>query len=590
MEQFFRENSESDKNMQKLIDNISLLRDKPDEVTDLIDHTSTRILKKFRVPITSYYKSLIEEFCREKSKFEYDVLRNMEFYIRFYFPRSEIIDRNKKETKHIVVMFNGLDESREQHFALYDRIASSFNSMGLIAVLLPTPFHLNRAAQLINDIEGKSPVKNRRPTVKRPSSKLKENPFLLFVNFEQTLYEFHLLSLLIMRKFEEIQSVNEDNFILEIKKPTEHDVTFYNRYFDCEDIKISLLGYSFGALKALMCLKKYPDSIKKCILFGGGGTIKNFKLEPMMSDKDWQGIVGRISPVGLGPRPEDMLEYNEFEGCPDKRLILNILFGEENVLSPDDIKKLILVAGAKDKVINPNSLKRLDVEEHGLTIIQIADISHFLADDPHFHIWYSRIMSLISDFFKDTEGELVTRKECLNTLLTFNFFSKNVFENAVNEQTQKSFEKIFNETLYNSLSKITDEKTVIQIRDYFNGFYRASKAYIVSDEELIRRLKRLREENNLLFGQIVAENTDVSFEKINNLLKDKSPSKLSGEVLIRNNYIGEKDIPLFLRKQIEKYNSKVDLMAVGKDTFQVLYQNWEKFLIRKADPGTDIEC
>lgn len=577
MEQFFTEYFESHKNIQRLLDNISLLHDKPDEVTDLSDHTSLRILKKFRAPITSYYKSLIEEFCREKSKFEYDVLSNMEFYIRFYFPRSELIDINKKKSKHIVVMFNGLDESLMQHFALYDRIASSFNSMGLIAVLLPTPFHLNRAAHLISEIEGKSPVKNR-PTVKSPSSKLKEQPFLLFVNFEQTLYEFHLLSLLIMRKFEEIQSVNKDNFILEIKKPTEHDVTFYNRYFDCEDIKISLLGYSFGALKALMCLKKYPDYIKKCILFGGGGTIQNFKLEPMMSDKDWQKIIERISPtVGLGPRSEDMRESNEFERCPDKRLISNILFGEKNVLSPDDTKKLILVAGAKDKVISPDSLKRLDVEEHGLTIIQIADLSHFLVDDPHFHIWYSRIMNLIGDFFKDPEGKLVTRKECLETMLIFNFFSKNAFANAVKEQTQKSFEEIFSKTLYKSLIGLTDEETAIKIREYFNSVYRVSKAYIVSDEDLIRRLQKLRNGNDLLFGQIVAKNIGGSFEDIDKLLKDKPSSELSGEVLVRKGHIDEKNIPHLLDNQIKKY--KLDLMVADWDTLQVLYQNGKKLLV-----------
>ena len=466
-EQRFREYLESGKNIQKLLNNISFLHDKPDEVTDLIDHTSIRILKKFRAPITLYYKNLIEEFCREKSKFEYEVLNNMEFYIRFYFPRSELIDKNKKKSKHIVVMFNGLNESLAQHFVLYDRIASSFNSMGLIAVLLSTPFHLNRAAQLISEIEGGSPLKSW-PTVKMPSKSLEEKPFLLFVNFAQTLYEFHLLSLLLMRKFEEIHSVNKGDFILEIEKPTEHDVTFYNRYFDCKDIKISILGYSFGALRALICLKKYPDTIKKCILFGGGGTIEDFKLEPIVGDKDWRKIMRRISPVGPGPRPEDMQEYGECERCPDKRLISNILFSERDVLSPDDTKKLILVAGAKDKVVSPDSLKRLHVEEHGLTIIQIADLSHFLADDPHFHIWYSRIMSLIGDFFKDPEGELVTREECLETMLIFNFFSKNAFEKVVKEQTKKSFDNIFNETLYKSLSELTDEETAIKIRDYFN--------------------------------------------------------------------------------------------------------------------------
>lgn len=578
MEQLFEEYFKSGKNIQELIDTISLLHDKPDEVTDRIGNTSLRILKKFRAPITSYYKNSIEEFCSEKSKFVYEVLSNMEFYIRFYFPRSEIIDRNKKKPEHIVIMFNGLDESLDQHFALYDRIASSFNSMGLIAVLLPTPFHLNRAAQLISEIEGGSPAKNK-PTVKRPSISLKEKPFRLFVNFAQTLYEFHLLSLLIMRKFEEIQSVDKGNFILEIKKPTKHDVTFYNRYFDCEDIKISILGYSFGALKALMCLKKYPDAIKKCILFGGGGTIQDFKLEPIMSKSEWQEIVERISPVGAGPTPDDMLEDTEFKRCPDRQLIINILFGEDNVLSPDDTKKLILVAGANDKVVSPDSLKRLSVDEHGLTIIQIADLSHFLADDPFFNIWYSRIMNLISDFFKDPERTLVTKKECLKTLLTFNLFSKNAFENAVKEQPQKSFEEIFNETLYESLSKLTDKETAIKIRDYFNAVYRASKAYIVSDEALILRLKKLRDENRLLFGQIVAENTGGSFEKINNLLKDKPPSELSGKVLIRENYINKENISHFLHKQIEEYKSKLDLMAVDQDTFQVLYANWQKLLL-----------
>ena len=46
-EQRFREYLESGKNIQKLLNNISFLHDKPDEVTDLIDHTSIRILKKF---------------------------------------------------------------------------------------------------------------------------------------------------------------------------------------------------------------------------------------------------------------------------------------------------------------------------------------------------------------------------------------------------------------------------------------------------------------------------------------------------------------------------------------------------------------
>lgn len=583
MEQSFKEYNDSHiKDIQKLIDNISWLSDKADDVTDVIDHTSVRILKKFRSPITIYYKNLIERFCHEKAEFEYDVLNNMDFYIRFYFPKSEIIDRTKKKTKHIVVMFNGLDESLiKQHFTLYDRIASSLNSIGLMAVLLPTPFHLNRSARLISELVSESEGKNPgKITIKKPSSKLMERPFLLFVNFAQCLYDFRLLSLLMTHKFEEIQSENESNYTLEIKKPTKHDIIFYNRYFDSEDIKISILGYSFGALKALMCLKKYSDVIKKCVLLGGGGTVKDFKLEPMINNAEWQKILDRISPTGSGCTTEDKLEYNEFNRCHDKQIISNILFAQDDVLHPDQVKKLILVAGAKDRVINPNSLKRLSGEEHGLTIIQIADLSHFLVDDPFFHRWYLRIMSLIGDFLNDPEGELVTREQCLKILLTFNFFSKNAFENAANKQIQKSFEEIFDETLYQSLTKLTDDKeTAKKIRDCFRIIYMVSKAYVVSDEKLISELNKLRQRNNLLFGQIVTDRLNITFEEIEGSLKDKLPSEVSGEVFIKKGYINKHNIQPFLSMQVESYNSKLGLTDADKETLNLLFQNWESFLL-----------
>jgi hypothetical protein len=63
------------------------------------------------------------------------------FHMRFYIPREYFNDARKKIDR-IIIMTNGLNEFDK--YLLYDQLGSDVASLGLAAVLLPLPNHLNR--------------------------------------------------------------------------------------------------------------------------------------------------------------------------------------------------------------------------------------------------------------------------------------------------------------------------------------------------------------------------------------------------------------------------------------------------------------
>ena len=101
------------------------------------------IHKSFNAPLTPYYEKMVE--LDEKGKFDFDINANLNFYLRFYLPK-EIMTMPNGRPDRLIVIFNGLNEIYPRYFRLYDRLGTSFAAQGIASVLLPTPFHLNRAA------------------------------------------------------------------------------------------------------------------------------------------------------------------------------------------------------------------------------------------------------------------------------------------------------------------------------------------------------------------------------------------------------------------------------------------------------------
>lgn len=536
------------------------------QTTGYIGNTTVVINKRFRPPISSYDEEKIRRYCKKPSLFNCKILNNYDFYLRFYLPRREVIKKYSlhKSKLHMIIMFNGLDESLDIHYKLYDRLGASFAYSGIASVLLPTPFHLDRA------LIYKNLTVNGKPKVKEPSKSLLENHWFLPVNFAQAIYEFNYLVKLIQCNFEEI---TDDAFFddVALKSISNEEKHFYELFFGDRVTEISVLGYSLGGLKALACFKYKPDFLKTCVLLNSGGSLRNLKLgPPVMENTKWQNeVVEPLHKERGGPPIND--EHKYFSSWRHSQIVSSVLFEEKQILDDPEcdhnVGKLIIVAGGKDKLVEPESIKRLESEAHGLNILQVADLGHFIGDDPQFNRWYSRITNMLIDFFDDQEGEPLSSDATIFLYALLNFCCKD-------DLSKKLKEKHNIRETYDIISKYTNE----ELKKDFSSILRASHAYFKSVEKFIEKVERFKRKSGLFFGQIALPFTRSQSEKSIDGLISSEKDKKSGMVLLEKGEIAENQIDFICKKQLDMY------LKILESTDVIDAQWKEKFLaVMKAN-------
>ena len=131
-------------------------------------------------------------------------------------------------------------------------------------------------------------------------------------------------------------------------------------------------------------------------------------------------------------------------------------------------KKLILVIGGKDKIIPPESIKRLEPEDYGLNIIQISSLGHFLNGDVVFDRWYPRLIRILTDFLEEPEKNALSKREALRTMLVFHGICDcNLLTRGSNQDSRKFLDMV--EILREKLMKHFEKDTVEKYIQLFDG-------------------------------------------------------------------------------------------------------------------------
>jgi hypothetical protein len=330
----------------------------------IVNFTGThyvRVLKRFEAP-ANY----------DKGTFEYELVQpdyTKRFHLRYYIPKSTLI-RKDERVKQIVIMFNGLNEV--DRFDLYDVLGEHLAEQGIAAVLLPTPYHLNRSA----------PIKESTTQRESPHMALFERPMLMYYNYKQSMLESKLL----------IQKLRH-------KAGDPNDFGFYESLFD-KDLQVSILGFSLGGLRALASFILEPHEYHSCTVFNSGVNLFELNTELIHIDKaEWLNFVTKLHSYTKkqpeGAQPEDGDFWDAF-----KMVFLGAdPPGMSTTLMKHSERLLFILSGA-DPTVPSEKISSLEVAGHGLNIFRIGGVGHIPTLDPKWSFWIDRVSELIVGFIE----------------------------------------------------------------------------------------------------------------------------------------------------------------------------------------------
>lgn len=318
----------------------------------IIDHTDDYHVR--------FYK--LFPFCNEAQEPSLQSFKR--FHLRFYIPQNVYQDKYRKIDK-CFIFFNGLDEL--SHFTLYDQIGKGLCKQGYAAILLPLPDHLNR---------------NMKYRYNDPSKE--KVPSQSFINEPGKIYDAYL------------QAIGELKLLLtHLKSECEHKnvkncCAFYSQFFS-KDASISLLGYSIGGLVALSNYLIHKD-FNSCVLLNSGAKLEDIDVSLFQSKQEWQGTVKNLAKK----------HYENHSHSETHKLFNMIFLGNDHSLLKDELKEnskesLFIISGA-DSVTKYRSIRRIEPDRHGLAILKLPGIHHFLSIDTQWDQWFPMVNETIRCF------------------------------------------------------------------------------------------------------------------------------------------------------------------------------------------------
>lgn len=335
----------------------------PPEVEDL-RHGSVRI----RAPFSP---TLPMRMSRAKDASKWITPANDCFDIFITLPVRMLADPTER-VAHVLIMFNGLNEIMPWHSRLYDDLGHALAERGIVSVLLPTPYHLNRTPQSTLEETSVSAL------LKRPTTT--EFAAAPYANFEQ--------------------SFREIDFLRSLIGPSEpHHANNKYGLFDRFDAgtRVSLFGFSMGGLRALSKFVIDHESFHRCVLLNSGCVLPMLR-PPRLEDHEWEGFVSRARNV-------DADQLKDFSNEPARmQLLLHDAFFDVESLGiidreldacPERIK---VILGTKDRAITSGSLTRL---KHLVNIETVEGMGHVVSTDPSFEANFDRLVEGIARFIVD---------------------------------------------------------------------------------------------------------------------------------------------------------------------------------------------
>jgi hypothetical protein len=328
-----------------------------DTIVNYIGTHYVRVFKRFEAP-ADYPENTIEHLL---VKPDY----NRTFHLRFYIPKVTLI-RKSERVRQIVIMFNGLNEV--DRFDLYDVLGEHLAEQGIAAVLLPTPYHLNRR-----------PLGEQETPPEPPHVQLFKEPMLMYYNYKQSMHESGLL----IRK-------------LKGEARDENDFGFYENLFD-RDLQVSILGFSLGGLRALASLILQPADYHACIVFNSGVSLDKVNTKRINIDNGaWLTFVEDLHTAAKTPPDSARSEDSDIWRTFEEVYLGSHSFPLKNSLRKHCDQLLFILSGADSTV--PPDISELEMKGHGLNVFRVGGVDHIPTLDPKWSFWIDRVSELIVGF------------------------------------------------------------------------------------------------------------------------------------------------------------------------------------------------
>ena len=336
----------------------------------LFDYAGThhvRILKRFVAPSDHPSAPISAKLLTPE--------RNRIFHLRFYIPKAALISKDER-IRDVVIMFNGLDEI--DRFDLYDVLGQQLAEQGIAAVLLPTPHHLNRHTPV--------PGLSRR----LPHDELFKHPMLIYYNYKQSMLESELL----------IQKLRHEGI-------DDQDFDFYQSLFD-PGLRISILGFSLGGLRALASFVQEPSKYHTCIVFNSGVELSLLNTEVLnIKKKQWEEFLSEL--YQAVQENSALLSTDSYWQYFSGVFLGGLPPWLKNRLRQNSHKLLFILSGG-DEIV-PSKIRNLEVAGHGLTVFKIAGVGHVPTMDPQWSPWLNRVAEVILNFVNQTGQEVWSHQD-----------------------------------------------------------------------------------------------------------------------------------------------------------------------------------
>lgn len=436
------------------------------------------------------------------------------FHLRFYLPINVFQDKLKK-IKKCFILFNGLDEI--DYFTLYDQIGKGLCRNGYGAILMPLPDHLNRNGEYRSNDETKRI---------RPSES--------FIKEPQKIYNAYN------------QFIKETTHLLKHLKGNCHIGTggeccqFYRQFFD-KNLSISLLGYSIGGLTALCNFLLQKFDFNSCILLNSGAKLSDIDVSEFQSVPLWKKTVKELA------KTHYELDFNK-----EKNKLFDMIFLGNNI---EDLKeelrekcnKVLFILSGADSVTKFKSIRQIEPEGHGLSILKLPALHHFLSIDTHWDQWFPMVNETIKNFDESASKESLLPTDILGSLLYFQLkyrFSDRIDHFDLN-RIEDQFEK-------DSLTR-----ALFAAKGTYGSI---SKSFIEMYKLLQRAKKRphlypdyVFNQHENLFGNKALKHFGISQNHIDDALKIQESYAMKGEhvpyigeILIKENVLSPENVSTIL--------------------------------------------
>lgn len=418
---------------QREFSKVKIIDRQQDIIIDYVDDNHARLMKLFPV-------------CHEIEPPD-EITNYRRFHVRLYLPEKVFKDK-KCRSKKCFIMLNGLDE--RFNYSLYDQIGKGLARSGYASVLLPLPNHLNR------NIGFRSGKLNQ---IDQPSDSFITEPEKIIEAYKQVIGEIDIL----------IHHIQHN-----CKYADDHECcSFFNRYFD-HNTQVSVLGYSLGGLVALSYFLLRKNSLNSCIMLNSGAKLSQIDVSHFIEKEKWDKMVKSLS-----------ANRHTYANSDEKVWFEKIFLGleEENIKDAlaEQSNKILFILGGADSVTRRKGIMTIEPDHHGLAILQLPGIHHFVSSDIHWDQWFPIVLQTITSFDYSASQESLSANDIIDTLIEYHnkygiikdfiYFDKSILNNTYDlEKINRTF--FAAKCIYGSI-----EKTLIQIYKLHKKYIRSTHLY-----------------------------------------------------------------------------------------------------------------